>query len=130
MQEDRTSRSTGVLGEKIAARFLCSLGHTILERNLRWGGAEIDIITQKGETIHLIEVKSISREMIHSEPHYRPEELVHTEKVRKIWRFGQHYLISREMGSRSIQIDAVAVHIHRESKHAACELIEHVEDIL
>lgn len=130
MKEGSRLKRTGVLGERIAAQLLINLGHRILDRNVRWGGAEIDIITERESVIHLVEVKSISREMNLGESEYRPEELVHKEKVRKIWRFGQHYLISREMGHRSIQIDAVAVHIHRESKQASCELIEHVEAIL
>jgi putative endonuclease len=130
MQRKVSHKRIGSLGEKIAAQFLSSSGHTILEMNRRWGGAEIDIITEKKGIIHLVEVKSISREKSSEDPKYRPEELVHKEKVSKIWRFGQHYLLSREMGSRSVQIDAVAVHIYREEKRATCELIEHVEAIL
>jgi putative endonuclease len=130
MDSKGSRKKIGSLGEKIAARFLESLGYRVVETNRRWGGAEIDIIAEKAGIIHLVEVKSISRGSTDSSPKYRPEELVHREKVSKIWKFGQHYLISREMGSGSVQIDAVAVHIYSEDKRATCELIEHVEAIL
>jgi Holliday junction resolvase-like predicted endonuclease len=53
-------RETGDLGEKIAGRFLRSKGFDIVGWNYLKPWGEIDIITQKGEETHFIEVKTIS----------------------------------------------------------------------
>jgi putative endonuclease len=124
------NKVTGNLGESLACRFLEERGHRILERNLHLGGAELDIVSESLGTIHLVEVKTISRESIADSESYRPEELVHRGKVNKIWSFGQQYLISREMGDREAQIDVVAVELDTARKVASCRLIEHVEEIL
>ena len=46
MESGKNSRGElGRLGEDIACRYLENLGHTILDRNWRWGHLEIDIIS-------------------------------------------------------------------------------------
>jgi putative endonuclease len=47
----------GRLGEALAERFLVSRGYTILERNLRVGRAEIDLVAERGELLVAVEVK-------------------------------------------------------------------------
>ncbi len=44
--------------EEAAARYLCALGFTILKRNLRAPGGEIDIVARDGETLVFVEVKA------------------------------------------------------------------------
>lgn len=124
------NRIIGSIGEQIAARFLIGLGYSIFETNVRLKGAEIDILAKKGERIHLVEVKTISRENKRIGTDYRPEELVNKEKVSKIARFGQYYLISREMADREVQIDVVAVELDKTTKQASCRLIEHAETLI
>lgn len=53
-----TTREIGNLGEDFTADFLVKKGCRILERNFTIRGGEIDIIAQKGDIIHFIEVKS------------------------------------------------------------------------
>ncbi|MBP9668754.1 MAG: YraN family protein [Candidatus Pacebacteria bacterium] len=124
-------RRTGNLGEDLACAFLIARGYSVLARNFSIARGEIDIIAQKGSTIHFVEVKAVSREM-NLEPGtstgYRPEELVHTEKVRKIRAVGEFYLVSREMDHRA-QVDVVAVEMEKSSLRAFCRLIEHVESL-
>lgn len=50
----------GILGEKIACNFLERKGFMVIERNYlrKWG--EIDVIAQKSNILHFIEVKSVS----------------------------------------------------------------------
>ncbi|PJZ56102.1 hypothetical protein CH367_17550 [Leptospira barantonii] len=47
----------GYEGESIASDFLISLGHMIVQRNYRFGRAEIDIISNKEEVLYFTEVK-------------------------------------------------------------------------
>lgn len=49
----------GAVGEKIAARFLCSEGMEIYFRNLKLEAAQIDIIARDGETFVIVEVKTL-----------------------------------------------------------------------
>ena len=48
----------GKEGEQDAVDFLIENGHTILERNFRFGHAEIDIISRKDNILHIVEVKT------------------------------------------------------------------------
>ena len=53
------SRSAkGRQGEELATAFLESEGWSILARNLRWKGGEIDIVASRGGIIAFVEVKS------------------------------------------------------------------------
>ena len=49
---------TGKRGEDEAARHLEGLGHKIVSRNWRSSHLELDIISLKGNELHIVEVKS------------------------------------------------------------------------
>ena len=53
-----SSSAKGRAGEEVAASFLEADGWTILERNLRWKGGEIDIVAAREGIIAFTEVKS------------------------------------------------------------------------
>jgi putative endonuclease len=53
----RAGLAAGRAGEDAAAAYLQALGFTILERNLRGPGGEIDIVAKDGATIVFVEVK-------------------------------------------------------------------------
>ena len=58
------SRILGLFGEKQAEKFLKKLGYKIIENNSYSRFGEIDIIAQQGNTLHFIEVKNRSRDLI------------------------------------------------------------------
>ncbi|MEK7560306.1 MAG: YraN family protein, partial [Patescibacteria group bacterium] len=64
-------QETGNLGEKLAAKFLSANGFKIVETNYwrKWG--EIDIIAEKDNILHFVEVKATGSD---EESGYRPEE--------------------------------------------------------
>lgn len=119
----KNTRSVGTLGEDIATRFLEERGFSILRRNYRRKFAEADIIAKKGAIIHIVEVKSVSRE----NKGYRPEELVHAKKVSKLRMLAQEYVISHETEDTPVQIDVIAITMDMEKRIARCTLIEHAE---
>ena len=91
-----TTREKGNKGEEIACYYLTKHGFLIVERNYlkKWG--EIDIIAQKDDLIHFIEVKSSTfKKGLHE---YRPEENVHNLKMGRLKRAIQTYLIERHQG--------------------------------
>ena len=52
-----TSKQIGDSGEDVAMNYLVRAGHKILDRNWKTKFCEIDIISQKGDTIYFTEVK-------------------------------------------------------------------------
>lgn len=120
-------RRLGNAGEDIACRFLQGKGFTIVERNFlrKWG--EIDIIAIKGEIVRFIEVKAVSREIRPEsgsrEIDYRPEELVHHTKLRKLARTAALYMDAKR-DAREYQIDVVGVILDKRRKVARCRHFE------
>jgi putative endonuclease len=147
-QEDKTDKRTkkrkiGDIGENIACRFLMKRGFEIIEQNYnkKWG--EIDIISKKGEKLHFIEVKSVSRDSLkYVSPEtdsYRPEDNLHPWKLERLSRVIQTYLLGYK-GNRSVsfqpgnstgetdwQFDVIVVYLDMKGLQAK---INYMEDII
>ncbi|TGK35028.1 YraN family protein [Leptospira gomenensis] len=80
----------GQEGESIACEFLISLGHSILERNYRYGRIEIDIISTKGEILYFTEVKHWKEF-----PGFDPILSLTTSKQNRMRTAASGYLIER-----------------------------------
>jgi putative endonuclease len=117
----------GTTGENIAASFLKSRGHIILDRNYsrKWG--ELDIVSRENGIIHFVEVKTISRENNHdvSRATYRPEENMHRGKLKRLHRIVETYIEDKQV-SEDWQLDLLAVELFIKDKKATCRLIENV----
>lgn len=50
----------GKIGEDIACKHLASIGHNVLERNIRIKYGEIDILSIHQNTLHFTEVKTVT----------------------------------------------------------------------
>ncbi len=57
MSDNDTTTSTGQSAEELAARFLEKRGMTVLVRNYRCRGGEIDLICRAGKTLVFAEVR-------------------------------------------------------------------------
>ncbi len=57
-RQKASSVRRGAEGETRAAAFMAARGWTVLERNFRSLGGEIDIIAEKGDTVAFVEVKA------------------------------------------------------------------------
>jgi putative endonuclease len=108
-QDNRTEkRKIGDTGESIACKFLMKRGFVIVEKNYlkKWG--EIDIIARKGNKLHFVEVKSVTRnnlEYVSSETNgYKPEDNLHPWKLKRLSRVIQTYLLSYK-GNRSVSYE-------------------------
>ena len=98
---------TGKTGEDIACDFLRSSGHTILERNWRYGHLEIDIISFDPKGIHFVEVKA-RKESIQAPP----QESVNIQKQRRTARAAIGYLKTAKglpYGDYECMFDVIAV---------------------
>ena len=124
----QSRRDTGQVGEEIAAQYLGKQGFKVLERNYRRPWGEIDIIALKDEVVRFVEVKAVSRDAMPDfsrEMDYRPEELVHPSKLRKVARTAALYMEERK-DEREYQIDVVGVIIVGRTRQARCRLFEQV----
>ncbi|MDP3177100.1 MAG: YraN family protein [Spirochaetaceae bacterium] len=97
--------SLGRDGEAVAASFLESEGWTIVARNFRWKGGEIDIAAERADEIAFIEVKSWRS--------YGPEELdraIGSDKRRRIVETSKIFLArNRQYSSRRVRFDVILV---------------------
>lgn len=129
----------GDIGENIAARFLENKGFRIIERNYRKKYGEIDIIAQNGKTLHFIEVKSVSCENLAKNwrfrsnkvssgtDQYRPEDNIHPQKMKRLARTIQAYLLEKHQDSELEWIfDAVTVRIDVKNRDARVKFLENL----
>lgn len=123
----------GSLGEGIACRFLSSKGFSVLQRNYRKKWGEIDIIAEKDDVIHFVEVKSISRvsyfrEHGYTTDEFMPEENIHPQKIKRLLRTISSYLSEKHLHNTEIewQLDALVVIINQGEKKARVRIIENI----
>jgi len=113
-------RDLGQTGEELACRLLEDKGHTVLERNWRYGHLEIDIVSADAYGIHFVEVKTRSQSI-----QAPPQENVGRMKQKNIIKAAQAYLrTGKGINFRNAEcsFDVVAV-TFRQGK-AETELIE------
>jgi putative endonuclease len=110
----------GRLGEEQAARFLEARGWTILERNVRSGRKEVDLIVRRGKVLAFVEVKC-RRGVGFGDP----LEAITAAKRREIARVARDWLGGRDLPPLTeIRFDAVSVYWPRGGKPR----IQHVPD--
>jgi putative endonuclease len=94
----------GRLGEELAARHLARKGWAIVERNLRSGRREVDLLVRRGDVLAFVEVKTRrSRDFGH------PLEAVHHRKRMEVTRVARDWLSTHPQGRGIVRFDAVAV---------------------
>ncbi len=108
-------RQFGNIGENFAVYDLESRDFKIIERNYlkKWG--EIDIVAFKQgrkPVLHFIEVKTVSYKGEGSEV-FRPEENVHYEKLRKLHRTIETFLLEhkRQYSDTDFVVDVACVYL-------------------
>lgn len=95
--------STGANGEDLACELLHQKGYRILQRNLRMGKAEIDIIARQNDVLVFVEVKTRT-----NDDFGYPEEFVNRRKQRMILNAADAY-ISKTGWQEDIRFDIVAI---------------------
>jgi putative endonuclease len=106
------SRARGNIAEERAGRYLQKNGFTLIERNFYSRFGEIDIIAQRNDVLHFIEVKS-------GLDYESAIQNITPAKLRKILKTVDTYLAKHAL-SDTVSIDAVIV---------TPTAIEHIENI-
>lgn len=126
MQTDK--QKIGEIGENTACKFLMKQGFIIKDRNYRKKWGEIDIIAQKDNILHFIEVKAVSRlrQGFGGQAH-EPEENVHPWKQKRLARAIQTYLLEKNVSDETEwQVDIMAVFLDFNAKKAKIRTTENV----
>jgi len=113
------TRVMGNNAEDLACAHLLKNGFKILQRNYSLKsnnqGGEIDIIAQKGERIHFIEVKART-----TNTYGLGREAVRFQKQRTIRKLATHYLVVHKLWERvPVSLDIIEI---------TCGKVEHIEN--
>lgn len=117
----------GRLGEEIAVKFLKGKGLEIIQRNFWKPYGEIDIVSRENNITRFIEVKSVSYE---TNDHFlyqniRPEENMHPQKIKKLKRVLEAYIISHEtVGEWAV--DLMCVYINQKTRSARVKWLKDI----
>lgn len=125
----------GKFGEDIACMFLKKHGYKIVERNYlkKWG--ELDVVAKKAKKLCFVEVKTVSCEMSDgvgkgvahgtvARAGYRPEENMHSSKIKKFTRVIQTYLQEKGMSRMEWSAALIAIRVDTAKKMAKVRFIE------
>lgn len=107
----------GQFGEKLALEFLLKEGYTILTTNYRFRKTEIDIITEKDNTIAFVEVKTRSDDRLST-----PEEAVNKSKKNSIIETANFYLEENRI-EKECRFDIISILIKKD-----IPTINHIKD--
>ena len=99
------TKERGNKGEDKAAFYLISKGFSIIERNWRTKGGEIDIIAYKNDTLVFVEVKTLpngTMDMIQRELNY--------QKRQRIIKTSKRFLLNHRQYSNSyVRYDVIVI---------------------
>ncbi|MDO5323240.1 MAG: YraN family protein [Clostridia bacterium] len=107
-------RAYGNAGEDAACAYLIQRGWTILERNVRRGRGEIDIVARKKDTVAFVEVKRRS-----GLGYGRPAEAVDREKQTRIAHAAALYMQENDLSEAKIRFDVIEI-LPGEIQHIEC----------
>jgi putative endonuclease len=111
----------GDFGERIAAHKLESLGMRILERNVRVGRIEVDLIAEDGQEVVFVEVRT------RRGPAGLAAESVTPQKLRRMWESAAGYCEAHQIPIERMRIDVLAVDLDSSGNARAVEHFPAVE---
>ena len=100
----RERSARGRVAEELAARYLAACGLTVIERNVRVPGGELDLVAREGDEIVFVEVRSRRRGS-----RYSPEATIDRAKRARLARAADAWLSRRGMPLARCRFDVVAV---------------------
>ena len=97
-------RNLGIAGEAKVVAWYEAAGYTILDRNWRCAGGEIDIVCRAGSTVVFCEVKTRTTTAFGA-----PVEAVTPAKRRRVRRAAARWLRERRPACRNVRFDVASV---------------------
>ena len=112
-------RETGILGETLACEFLGNNGYSIIEKNYRCPGGEVDIVARHQDTLVFVEVRTKRSRNFGS-----PQESITPVKMERLRNIAAYYWQSHQNLPESWRIDVVAVQLDNHDHLSCIELVE------
>ena len=104
-------RGLGIRGEHLAARHLEQLGLTVIERNVRLPGGELDLVVRDADDLVFVEVKTrIGDEST------APDLAVTSAKLARIERLAESYVARIAEREVPWRVDVVAIVLGRDGR--------------
>ena len=110
----------GNYGERVAATFLRRHGYTVLTRNYKVTGGEIDLVCRHGDVLAFVEVRTRA-----GEEFGRPAESIDARKEDALRLAARRYLELLKKDDITYRFDAVEVRL-RAGEIPECTLIENL----
>ena len=104
-------QEVGVHGEVLAARHLAQLGLTIVERNVRLPGGEIDLVAREADELVFVEVKTRI-----GDDSTAPDVAVTAAKLARLERLATAYVARAGDEDAPWRVDVVAIVIERSGR--------------
>lgn len=113
----------GRAGEQRAARHFESLGYTVLDRNWRTRGGELDLVVASARELIVVEVKTRR-----SEAFGHPFEALTAEKTARLWRLAAAWIAAHpeSVQGRRLRIDAIGLI----GPDPQCAVLEHIAGVV
>jgi len=111
----------GYLGESIARKYLEDKGYIVIDQNYKNKYAEIDLIARDGNGLIFIEVKTRIGEQFGT-----PEQSINRDKMQRLIKNAQAYVIIKNYRNISYRIDAVCIVLDRDKE---IKRINHYQNI-
>ena len=112
-------KTTGMIGEKLAAEYLTRQGYEIIETNFRCKEGEVDIIAKDGGFLVFVEVRAK-----HNRNYGTPEESVTARKKQHLRNAAARYVESHQNLPAEWRIDFVAVELNGYGSPTRIEVIK------
>jgi putative endonuclease len=112
-------RETGIRGESLACEFLGKNGYSIIEKNYRCPGGEVDIVARQKDYLVFVEVRTKRSRWFGS-----PEESITPIKMERLRNIAAYYWQSHSDLPESWRIDVVAIQMNHRGRVSRIELIE------
>ena len=119
------TRDIGLLGEKLAAKYLKRNGFKIIENNIHESHKEIDIIAKDKEYIVFVEVKTRSVDKDLYSNYGSPASAVDKKKQSNLLFAANSYL-SKNITNKQPRMDVIEVYLDKKSKKLLH--INHIEN--
>ncbi|MFC1663104.1 YraN family protein [Patescibacteria group bacterium] len=100
----KQDKKLGQAGEIMADEYLQRGGFKILERNYHTRYGELDIVAQKNEVVHFIEVKTRSGTSYGS-----AKEALTRSKQHRLWQAGMRYMEQKNVKVSDYQFDLITI---------------------
>lgn len=125
------NRRLGNKAEDLSCVFLNNMNYKILARNFLKRVGEIDIVAIKDNVYHFVEIKSVTREtswdyVEESTGYFAPEDKMNFDKICKIRRTINLFLIENSLCDVKLQIDLITVCFYKSGEVPRIDFIENI----